>query len=226
MSGARLMQILASLARRSPLRTLHTICETQHQVSTQKLERYLETVGDRLKVCAFDVRMGYDTLATRLAESEAVIEQRNGELARLHARVAELEARQEQSPTAKKLIELVNKQEKVEHELREQVAKLRSDYDEAVSDAMDAARSSSDMQAQVARLEKESEDELVEWGTLRLDLAAAKAEMFRLEKDSAIGAVVWRFLDRMNDYCSVDPAETILDEFVIAIDAAIAGESK
>ena len=34
----------------------------------------------------------------------------------------------------------------------EQVAKLRSDYGEAVSDAMDAARSSSDMQVQVARL--------------------------------------------------------------------------
>ena len=37
-SNARLMNTLAELARRAPLRTLQTICETQHQVSTVKLE--------------------------------------------------------------------------------------------------------------------------------------------------------------------------------------------
>ena len=62
MSGARLMQILASLARRSPLRTLHTICETQHQISTRKLEQYLEPIGDELAGFAFNLRQDYDQL--------------------------------------------------------------------------------------------------------------------------------------------------------------------
>ncbi|WP_298187769.1 hypothetical protein [uncultured Pseudomonas sp.] len=62
MSEARLMQILASLARRSPLRTLHTICETQHQISTRRLEQYLEPIGDELADFAFYLRQDYDQL--------------------------------------------------------------------------------------------------------------------------------------------------------------------
>ncbi|MGX5220299.1 hypothetical protein ACVTMO_16905 [Pseudomonas segetis] len=62
MSDARLMQILASLARRRPLRTLETICETQHQISTRKLELYLEPIGDELAGFAFNLRQGYGTL--------------------------------------------------------------------------------------------------------------------------------------------------------------------
>ncbi|MBU0901920.1 MAG: hypothetical protein KKH62_08165 [Gammaproteobacteria bacterium] len=64
MSDARLMQILASLARRSPLRTLHTICETQHKISTRKLEQYLEPIGDELAGFAFNLRQDYDQLRT------------------------------------------------------------------------------------------------------------------------------------------------------------------
>jgi hypothetical protein len=56
------MQILASLARRRPLRTLETICETQHQISTRKLELYLEPIGDELAGFAFNLRQDYGTL--------------------------------------------------------------------------------------------------------------------------------------------------------------------
>lgn len=64
MSETRLMQILASLARRRPLRTLETICETQHQISTRKLELYLEPIGDELAGFAFNLRQDYDTICT------------------------------------------------------------------------------------------------------------------------------------------------------------------
>jgi CDGSH-type Zn-finger protein len=63
----RLMQTLADLARRAPLRTLHTICETQHQVSTVKLERYLEPIGDTLAGYAFELRTEYDKLHATLS---------------------------------------------------------------------------------------------------------------------------------------------------------------
>lgn len=76
MSDARLMQILASLARRSPLRTLHTICETQHQISTRKLEQYLEPIGDELAGFAFNLRQDYDQL-------HAANQRLEGEVARL-----------------------------------------------------------------------------------------------------------------------------------------------
>jgi len=66
-SNARLMNTLAELARRAPLRTLHTICETQHQVSTVKLERYLEPVGDTLAGYAFTLRIDFDKLSTALS---------------------------------------------------------------------------------------------------------------------------------------------------------------
>jgi hypothetical protein len=66
-SNARLMNTLAELARRAPLRTLHTICETQHQVSTVKLERYLEPVGDTLAGYAFTLRIDFDKLSAALS---------------------------------------------------------------------------------------------------------------------------------------------------------------
>lgn len=66
-SNARLMNTLAELARRAPLRTLHTICETQHQVSTVKLERYLELVGDTLAGYAFTLRIDFDKLSAALS---------------------------------------------------------------------------------------------------------------------------------------------------------------
>jgi hypothetical protein len=66
-STARLMNTLAELARRAPLRTLHTICETQRQVSTVKLERYLEPVGDTLAGYAFTLRIDFDKLSAALS---------------------------------------------------------------------------------------------------------------------------------------------------------------
>lgn len=66
-SNARLMNTLAELARRAPLRTLQTICETQHQVSTAKLERYLEPVGDTLAGYAFTLRIDFDKLSAALS---------------------------------------------------------------------------------------------------------------------------------------------------------------
>lgn len=66
-SNARLMNTLAELARRAPLRTLHTICETQHQVSTVKLERYLEPIGDTLAGYAFTLRIDFDKLSAALS---------------------------------------------------------------------------------------------------------------------------------------------------------------
>lgn len=92
-SGARILNAAAQLAQGKMLSPLFTICETQHQVGTQKLERYLEEVGNRLKDCAFEIRMGYDALTTRLAESER--------------RVAELEARQSEQPEPADGVEVV-----------------------------------------------------------------------------------------------------------------------
>ncbi|MBU2047371.1 MAG: hypothetical protein KKH61_00080 [Gammaproteobacteria bacterium] len=66
-SNARLMNTLAELARRAPLRTLHTICETQHQLSTVKLERYLETIGDTLAGYAFTLRIDFNKLSAALS---------------------------------------------------------------------------------------------------------------------------------------------------------------
>ena len=66
-SNARLMNTLAELARRAPLRTLHTICETQRQVSTAKLERYLEPIGDTLAGYAFTLRIDFDKLSAALS---------------------------------------------------------------------------------------------------------------------------------------------------------------
>ena len=84
MSDARLMQILASLARRRPLRTLETICETQHQISTRKLELYLEPIGDELAGFAFNLRQDYDQLSADIRRLEA-------EVKRLQAAAQEVE---------------------------------------------------------------------------------------------------------------------------------------
>ncbi|UVO19548.1 Lar family restriction alleviation protein [Stutzerimonas stutzeri] len=70
----RLMNTLAELARRAPLRTLHTICETQHQVSTVKLERYLEPIGDTLAGYAFTLRIDFDKLSAALSAVTAELE--------------------------------------------------------------------------------------------------------------------------------------------------------
>lgn len=40
----------------------------------------------------------------------------------------------------------------------------------------------------------------------------------RLELDAAIGGVVWKFIDRMNDYCDRDPPERIIDDFTESVD--------
>lgn len=74
-SNARLMNTLAELARRAPLRTLHTICETQRQVSTVKLERYLGPIGDTLAGYAFTLRIDFDKLSAALS---AVTAERDG----------------------------------------------------------------------------------------------------------------------------------------------------
>lgn len=83
-SNARLMNTLAELARRAPLRTLHTICETQHQVSTVKLERYLEPIGDTLAGYAFTLRIDFDKLSSALSavtvERDALLAEREGKV--------------------------------------------------------------------------------------------------------------------------------------------------
>ena len=44
-----------------------------------------------------------------------------------------------------------------------------------------------------------------------------EAEVARLRVDAAIGAVVWKYIDRMNDVVPSDPAERILCEFCHAV---------
>lgn len=80
--SARLMQILASLAQRRALRTLDTICETQHQISTRKLGQYLEPIGDELAGHAFHLRMEYDALSSKIATLEAENDKLRAELER------------------------------------------------------------------------------------------------------------------------------------------------
>jgi hypothetical protein len=80
-SNSRLMNTLAELARRAPLRTLHTICETQRQVSTVKLERYLGPIGDTLAGYAFTLRIDFGKLSAALS---AVTAERDAANSRLH----------------------------------------------------------------------------------------------------------------------------------------------
>lgn len=84
-SNARLMNTLAELARRAPLRTLHTICETQHQVSTVKLERYLGPIGDTLAGYAFTLRIDFDKLSAALSAVTAERDRLLAELERAYA---------------------------------------------------------------------------------------------------------------------------------------------
>lgn len=84
MSDARLIQILASLARRSPLRTLHTICETQHQISTRKLEQHLEAIGDELAGFAFNLRQDYEQLHAANRKLEIEVKRLLAEVERLN----------------------------------------------------------------------------------------------------------------------------------------------
>ncbi|WAD26633.1 hypothetical protein OS670_19895 [Pseudomonadaceae bacterium T75] len=51
-----------------------------------------------------------------------------------------------------------------------------------------------------------------------------RAEVEALRKDAAAGTVVWEFIDRMADPAECDPAENILNEFVAALDAAMAAK--
>lgn len=95
-SNARLMNTLAELARRAPLRTLHTICETQHQVSTVKLERYLEPVGDTLAGYAFTLRIDFDKLSAALSAVTAERDMVAGELSEIRVDVSYYAARNEQ----------------------------------------------------------------------------------------------------------------------------------
>ena len=60
--SARILNALAVLLRGQILGPLHTICETQKQISTAKLEQYLEVVQDKISAQVHEVRMGYDTL--------------------------------------------------------------------------------------------------------------------------------------------------------------------
>lgn len=86
-SNARLMNTLAELARRTPLRTLHTICETQRQVSTVKLERYLGPVGNTLADYAFTLRIDFDKLSAALSAVTAERDRLREEVAELWKRI-------------------------------------------------------------------------------------------------------------------------------------------
>lgn len=69
--GNRLIQILASLAQRRALRGLDVICETQHQISTRKLEQYLHQIDNELSGHAHYLRIEYDALTSKVATLEA-----------------------------------------------------------------------------------------------------------------------------------------------------------
>lgn len=83
--STRLMNALATLAQCKMLDPLFTVCETQHQISTNKLARYLGTVGDRLKDCAFEARMGYDATEADRIKAEAERDQLRAELNAQHS---------------------------------------------------------------------------------------------------------------------------------------------
>ncbi len=116
-SNARLMNTLAELARRAPLRTLQTICETQHQVSTVKLERYLEPIGDTLAGYAFTLRIDFDKLSAALS---AVTAERD----RLQKKWARVESERDQLRAE---LETVKKVAYGNLELLDENAKLRAE---------------------------------------------------------------------------------------------------
>lgn len=83
---ARIMEILAALAQRKPLRGIQIVCETQHQISTRKLEQYLELAGDDLAGYAFKLRQDFDAMRQRAEAAELELSGINNakqELARL-----------------------------------------------------------------------------------------------------------------------------------------------
>ncbi|MFA5899412.1 MAG: hypothetical protein WC829_09910 [Hyphomicrobium sp.] len=62
--------------------------------------------------------------------------------------------------------------------------------------------------------------------------AALLAEVERVSKNAQLGRIAMRFVDRAGDYCDIDPAERICDQFykamsdqVTARDAAMKGTS-
>lgn len=59
---ATIMQSLAALANKTPLRRLQNVCENQASISTQKLGDYLEQIGDDMTKLAADLRAGFDGL--------------------------------------------------------------------------------------------------------------------------------------------------------------------
>lgn len=71
----RAFEIMANLAKRSPLRGIQTVCETQHQISTRKLERYTELAGDELAGYAFNLRNEFDKISK---ERDAALKQVDG----------------------------------------------------------------------------------------------------------------------------------------------------
>ena len=69
--------------------------------------------------------------------------------------------------------------------------------------------------------------------TLTAALQAMTAERDELRADAELGRIAMKFVDRAGDYCDIDPAERICDQFYKAIadqvmahrDAAMKGKS-
>ncbi len=87
----RAFEIMANLAKRRPLRGIQTVCETQHQISTRKLERYAELAGDELAGYAFNLRNEFDKISK---ERDAALKQVERLTAMLH-RASKAEIRPE-----------------------------------------------------------------------------------------------------------------------------------
>ncbi|WP_061238227.1 hypothetical protein [Ectopseudomonas composti] len=68
-TAALAMQILADLAKRTPLRRMESLCEQQKQVGTAKLAEHLERAGDQIAGYAYNLRRHFDALH---AEAEAL----------------------------------------------------------------------------------------------------------------------------------------------------------
>jgi hypothetical protein len=58
---------------------------------------------------------------------------------------------------------------------------------------------------------------------LLVDESYRNYDHVRDQNDAKIGSVVWRYIDRMNDPCSVDTAETILEQFTTEVGPLISG---
>lgn len=64
---ATIMQSLATLANKTPLRRLQSICENQASITTNVLNGYLEQIGDDMAKLAADLRTEFDGLVTTKA---------------------------------------------------------------------------------------------------------------------------------------------------------------